>query len=369
MKSFESISARTLPGLREIWRADKASVSVVVPAYNEAVMLKKNLDRLYAYMETLDEQYEWEIVVVNDGSTDRTGELAEEFARTHRNFQVLHHNTNQRLGRALCSAFAHCEGDYVVTMDVDLSYAPEHIGQLLNALCDSGAKIAIASPYMNGGKVSNVPWLRRVMSRWANRFLSFTANGTLHTLTGMVRAYDRRFLDALDLNSTDSEINTEILYKAQLLRARIVEIPAHLDWSLQRTEGKERKSSLKISHTLASYLFSGFIFRPVMFFILSGLALMLLAMYPLTWAGIHTVEQLQNVPLSVGAFDHRLSAAIAAAFREYPHTFFVTGIVMMLGIQLMSLGILAMQNKRYFEEMFHLGTTIYRFDRTNGNAH
>jgi hypothetical protein len=254
-------------------------------------------------------------------------------------------------------------------MDIDLSYSPDHIERLLAALRENGAKIAIASPYMMGGKVSHVPWTRRILSRWANRYLSFAANGKWHTLTGMVRAYDRRFLNTLDLSATDVEINTEILFKAQLLRARIVEIPAHLDWSLQKIENQNRRSSMRILRTVMSCLFSGFIFRPVIFFILPGLILMSLASYPITWTFIHTLEQLEKIPVSVASLDHRLSAAIAVAFKEFPHTFIVAGMAFMIAIQLISLGILAMQSKRYFEELFHLGTTIYRYDRENGKWH
>ncbi len=351
------------------WRTKKTFVSVVVPAYNEAAIVQKNLARLCEHMESLEDRYRWEIIFVNDGSTDGTGQIAEAFAQARDNVYVLHHVMNMRLGQALRFAFEHCRGDYVVTMDIDLSYSPDHIERLLAAIREKGAKIAIASPYMMGGKVSHVPWTRRIMSRWANRYLSFAANGKWHTLTGMVRAYDRHFLNNLDLSATDVEINTEILFKAQLLKARVVEIPAHLDWGLQKAAGASRRSSLKILRTVMSCLFSGFIFRPVMFFILPGFILMLLASYPITWAFIHTFEQLQQIPTAAASFDHRLSAAIAAAFKDFPHTFFVAGIAFMVAIQLISLGIISMQSKRYFEELFHLGTTIYRYDRENGKWH
>jgi hypothetical protein len=73
---------------------------------------------------------------------------------------------------------------------------------------------------MKGGKISNVPWLRKVMSYWANRFMSISSDSNIRTFTGMVRAYDRRFLSTLNLKAMDNEINPEIIYKAQLLRAR-----------------------------------------------------------------------------------------------------------------------------------------------------
>ena len=102
---------------------------------------------------------------------------------------------------------------------------------MLYTIEDSRARIVIASPYAKGGKTTNIPFGRRIMSRGANWILSHAAGGDLTTLTGMVRVYDGRFLRSLDLRAMDTEINTEIIYKAQILHARIVEIPAHLDWS------------------------------------------------------------------------------------------------------------------------------------------
>jgi len=342
----------------------KPFVSVVIPVYNEAAIIERNLTIIYDYMNSLEDEYRWELVIVNDGSTDETGELAEAFARTRENVHILHHIVNFRLGQALRYAFNHCHGDYVVTMDLDLSYSPDHIGKLLAKIRETKAKIVVASPYMKGGTVSNVPWLRRTLSIWANRFLSLTVGGRLSTLTGMVRAYDRKFLSTLNLKAMDIEINPEILYKAMLLHARIVEIPAHLHWSFEKTEVTKRKSSIRIWTSILSCLVSGFMFRPFMFFILPGLTLIVLSLYPIGWAFIHTLHNYQNHPSSTGPVGYHFSDAIAAAFNQAPHAFFIGGICLMVALQLISLGLLALQSKRYYEELFHLGTTIHKH---NGN--
>jgi hypothetical protein len=251
----------------------------------------------------------------------------------------------------------------VVVMDIDLSYSPDHIGRMLAKIRETRAKVVVASPYMEGGKVSNVPWLRKTLSKWANRFLSLTAtrdkfSDKLSTLTGMVRTYDRKFLSNLNLKSMDVDINPEILYKAMILRARIVEIPAHLKWSVGKIGGKRRESSIRVIRSIASSLLSGFIFRPFMFFILPGLVLMAFALYPIFWAFIHTFSYYGNVAGLSG--DYTFSAAVAQAFKLSPHSFLIGGIAMLLSIQMISLGVLALQNKRYFEELFHFNTTIYQ---------
>ena len=282
--------------------------------------------------------------------------LAEAFAKTRDNVRVLHHTVNFGLGQAFKFAFNHCCGDYIVTLDLDLSYGPDHIEKLLNEIRETKAKIVVTSPYMKGGKISHVPWLRRTLSIWANRFLSLAAKGNLSTLTSMVRVYDAKFLKTLNLKSTGMDINPEIIYKAMLLRARIKEIPAHLDWHLQKAEGVKRRSSMKVLRHTMSVLLSGFLFRPVMFFIVPGFALLLFALLANTWVFIHFFAHYQHLSQYSG-FGVRASAALAAAFSQSPHTFIVGGMSLMLAIQLISLGILALQSKSYFEEIFHLGST------------
>lgn len=337
-------------------------VSLVVPAYNEAALLPKHLATLCEYMESLEHEYRWEIVFIDDGSSDETGALAEAYAKTRDNVHVLHHTVNFGLGQAFKFAFNHCCGDYIVTLDLDLSYGPDHIKKLLSEIRETKAKIVVTSPYMKGGKISHVPWLRRSLSIWANRFLSLAAKGNLCTLTSMVRVYDAKFLKTLNLKSTGMDINPEIIYKALLLQARIKEIPAHLDWQLQKAEGVKRRSSMKVLRHTMSVLLSGFLFRPVMFFIVPGFALLLFALFANAWVFIHFFEHYQQLSQYIG-FGVRASAAVAAAFNQSPHTFIVGGMSMMLAIQLISLGILSLQSKSYFEEIFHLGSTIYRWTR------
>jgi glycosyltransferase involved in cell wall biosynthesis len=341
-------------------------VSVVVPAYNEAAIIEANLAALCGYMESLEDEYRWEIIVVDDGSTDQTGTLAEAFSRGRTDVRVLRHPVNFGAGQAFKFGFSHCRGDYIVTMDLDLSYSPDHIRRLLTKIRSTRAKVVVASPYMKGGLISHVPWLRRILSVWANRFLS-AAEGSLSTLTSMVRAYDARFVRTLDLRSTGMEINPEVIYKAELLRARIDEIPAHLDWRLQNAAGPRRRSSMRVLRQTVSVLLAGFLFKPFMFFIIPGLVLLMFSLYVNAWMLVHFIEAYQRFPQVTWFFD-RASAAVATAYQEAPHTFFIGLMSLTVAIQLISLGILALQSKRYFEEVFHLGTTIYRSIRDDRGA-
>ncbi len=340
----------------------KPLVSIVVPAYNEALIIEKNLNVLCQYTQSLEDEYNWELIIVNDGSLDDTGELAEAFAQNKDNIYVLHHPVNFGLGQALKSGFNYCKGDYVVVVDLDLSYLPQHIVKLLNQIRKSRADIVVASPYMKGGKISNVPWLRLTLSIWANRFLSLTAKRNLVTLTGMVRVYDARFLQTLNLKSMSMEINPEIIRKALLLNARIEEVPAHLNWQPQKAKQAKRRSSMKLlKHTWAIF-FSGFLFRPVMFFIIPSFGFFLLSLYANAWVLLHCWTNYQKLAQTHPFPDP--SEAVASAFNQAPHTFFIGGMTLMLAIQLFSLGILSVQSKSYFEEIFYLGTAIYKNTRS-----
>jgi len=330
-------------------------VSLVVAGLNEVPIIERNLKTLCDYMEALDPPLDWELVFVNDGSTDATGDIVEAFARPRPNVCVVHHERNRGLGQALRPAFENCRGDYVICLDADLAYGPENIPVLINKIRETGAKIVGTSPYMKGGKVTKVPWLRAVLSRWSNRFLSVVAKGDLATMTAMVRAYDRRFLESLDLRSTGMDINIEILFKGMILNAPIAEIPSHLDWSLQQEDGAGRVSKMKIVRHTFEVLFSGFLFRPVLFFVVPGLCFLLMSLWTNFWLVVRVVEEYSRIG--------HLNPAVAAAFDAAPHTFVIGGLTLIIAIQLIGLGILALQNTHYFEESFHLGTTVLKNQR------
>ena len=133
MTTSENRPAREFPAGIAADRADQPSVSVVVPAYNEATLLAASLTRLHGYLCTLDDSYRWELVVVD-------------FAAAHARVVVHHHHENAGLGGAVRTAFRCCTSDYLVMMDSDLSYAPDHIHPLLDTITATGASIVVTSP-------------------------------------------------------------------------------------------------------------------------------------------------------------------------------------------------------------------------------
>ncbi|MBS1509711.1 MAG: glycosyltransferase family 2 protein [Bacteroidetes bacterium] len=337
----------------------KPFVSVVAPSYNEEAILEINIEAIITYMETLSYKYDWEVLIVNDGSKDNTAAIANALAAKHSCVRAVHHPTNLNLGNAIKTGFANSRGDIIVIMDIDLSYSEKYIEEMVDRLVAESADIVMASPYMKGGKVTAVPFMRRVMSKWVNRFMSFAAQDKYHTFTGMVRAYRKEFVQTLNLKTKDYEINPEIVYKAMILRAKIIEIPAHLDWTEQNKYAGKRTSSLRVVRSFFSGLMSGFIFRPYIFFIIIGSFLMLLSLYELVWLLYDVLNDLAHTasPLLAGE-ERSFSHSLAVEFKRNPQSFLVGGITFVIAIQFLSLGFLSLQSKRYFEELFHLGTSL-----------
>lgn len=139
-----------------------------------------------------------------------------------------------------------------------------------------------------------------------------------------------------------------------ILRARIVEIPAHLDWTEQNKYSGKRTSSMRVLRGFLSGIMSSFIFRPYIFFLTIGAILMLLSLYELVWLLVDTLSFISQASGTVPTF----SSSLALQFRKNPQSFIVGGITFIAAIQFLSLGFLSLQSKRYFEELFHLGSSL-----------
>ncbi len=333
-------------------------ISLVVPAYNEELLLEKHIGIISDYMRALEDRYRWELLLINDGSHDGTAEIVDRVSAAIDNVRGVHHTYNSGVGRALKTGFALSRGDIVITLDSDLTYSVDHIERLVDALKQSRAKIVLASPYMKDGTVTNVPAMRKFLSIWGNRFLSFFAQGDFSTLTSMVRAYEGEFIRSLDLRLDDLSILTEILRKTNLLGEKVHQISAHLDWSTTKTEAGTRTSSLKlIPHILRTFV-SGFMFRPFTFFVLPGLLLFVFAVYVNVWMFIHFFEVVQEQLATSGNID--FTQAVALAYERHTHTFVLGLISVVLATQLIATGFVSLQTKRYYDDLFHLGTNINR---------
>lgn len=334
---------------------NKPFISIIAPCYNEEAILENNVNKITSYLNSLKDRYSWEILIINDGSKDKTGNIADELSKNNENIRVVHHPVNLNLGRALQTGFRHSNADIIIVLDIDLSYSVEYIEKMADKLIETYADVVIASPYMKGGKVIAVPFLRRIMSLWVNKFMRLAAQDKYYTYTGMVRAYRKTFIQSLNLKTKDYEVNPEILYKSMILRARVVEIPANLDWTEQNKYAGKRTSSMRVIRGFFSGIMSAFIFRPYVFFIAIGTFLMILSMYELIWLFWDTLAAISHAGKGL---ENSFSRSLGLQFRKNPQSFLVGGITFLAAIQFLGLGFLSLQSKRYFEELFHLGTSL-----------
>jgi dolichol-phosphate mannosyltransferase len=206
--------------------AGPVRVLVVIPTYNERDNLEPLLTRLHAAEPDVD------ALVVDDGSPDGTGELADKLAADDPRVRVLHRPAKAGLGAAYLAGFARAlAGDYrvVVEMDADGSHAPEDLPALLAAL-DSrdGADVVLGSRYVPGGQVVNWPAYRNWISRGGNLYSRLALGVGIRDITGGYRVFRREVLEALPLDAVESQgycFQVDLAWRALQAGFRVVEVP------------------------------------------------------------------------------------------------------------------------------------------------
>ncbi len=189
-------------------------LSVVLPVVNERDNLRQLLPRLRAVMAR--ERLSFEIIVVDGGSTDGTSQTAAELGA-----RAVAERRPGYAG-ALETGFAEAQGDYVLTLDADLSHEPDFAAKLWRAR--SQADIVIASRYARGGTAyAGVlrKWLSRLLNLWMRRVLSMP----VRDLSSGFRLYRREALQNLELEARNFEVIEEVLVKAYAQGYSIFEVP------------------------------------------------------------------------------------------------------------------------------------------------
>jgi len=248
--------------------ADKIAFTIVSPMYNEEENVGNTVRRICDEMH--DFPRPWELILVNDGSTDGTLDAAKRLEKNVEQLRVVSYPDNRGRGMAMRKGFEAARGEIVATTDFDLSYSPDHLLKIFETFeRNPDVDIVLGSAYMPGGATSGVPWKRLAASRLGNMILGFAMGGGLHTITCILRGYRRHVLDMLDLESDGKEIHLEILSKALALGFRVKEIPAHLRG---RTGGK---SKFRLRATSSTHLLFSFFERPMLIFGVIGALLVL----------------------------------------------------------------------------------------------
>ena len=239
-------------------------LSIVIPMFNEADNVETTIRRIEDALSSYKGSYE--IVPVNDGSTDNTQEILNRVSSHNARVRFVSYPTNFGRGKALRAGFEASRGQLIVSIDADLSYDPRYILHLIEALDkNKDVDFVLASPYMPGGRTENVPFLRLWISKLGNKILRLTMPNKIYTSTGMFRGYRRKVLDSLELESDGKEIHLEILSKALALGFRAKEIPATL------SRRKKGRSKFRFKKTATSHLVFSVFEKPMILFGFLGL--------------------------------------------------------------------------------------------------
>jgi dolichol-phosphate mannosyltransferase len=196
---------------------------VIIPTYNERENLPLILDRVRAAAPEVD------VLVVDDGSPDGTGEVADKMAAADSQVKVLHRRQKAGLGAAYVAGFRFglaAGYEVLVEMDADGSHAPEQLPRLLAALAHSD--LVLGSRWVPGGQVLNWPKSREVLSRGGNLYTRVALGIGLHDATGGYRAYRRSVLQTIDLSAISSQgycFQVDLAWRAVQAGFRVTEVP------------------------------------------------------------------------------------------------------------------------------------------------
>ena len=139
--------------------SSKAGVTIIVPCFNEAAGCENFYWNFQSLREELEDEYDFTLVLVNDGSSDRTLELLQEMFSGDRACHIVSHEENKGIGAAIMTGIQHASTDIVCSMDFDCSYDPQQFSDMI-PLLDGGVDVVTASPYHPDGLVRNVPHWR-----------------------------------------------------------------------------------------------------------------------------------------------------------------------------------------------------------------
>jgi len=203
--------------------ASGARALVVIPTYNE----RDNLTRLVAAL--LERAPSVEVLVVDDGSPDGTGEIAEALARETGRVKVLHRAGKQGLGTAYVAGFEYAldhDYEYVIQMDADFSHRPEDLPRLLQAA--RFADVVIGSRDVPGGRAEDRSLARRLISKGGSFYARTLLDLPIQDCTAGFKCFRRETLEALHLDGVKSNgygFQVEMNHLCNRAGFRIVEVP------------------------------------------------------------------------------------------------------------------------------------------------
>jgi len=202
---------------------------LILPTYNEAENVAAIVAAAGAVLEEASPEG-YRILVVDDGSPDGTGEIADGLAGKHEWVRVLHRTEKNGIGPAYLAGFRYAlenGAGYVFEMDSDFSHDPADLARLLQAV-RGGADLALGSRYVPGGGVTDWGLLRRLISEGGSAYARLVLGLHVRDLTGGFKCFRREVLEAIHFDGVRSQgyaFQVELTYRAVRAGFEVVEVP------------------------------------------------------------------------------------------------------------------------------------------------
>jgi len=234
---------------------------------------------------------DWELIVVDDGSTDESLQIARMLEGEFDRLRVLSYPDNRGRGYAIRTGVDASRGGIVVTTEIDSSWGEDIV---LRLVAEMGrrpdADIIIASPHLSGGGYRNVPFMRVLLSTVGNFVIRSGLTYRVTMNTGMTRCYRRHSFLALPLDEDGKEMHLEIISKALAFGYIIYEIPATLEWKdhkLSQPGARKRSSSSKLPNLIRTHILFSIIAAPFRYIYLFAFGFLAGAVLFFGWAVVN----------------------------------------------------------------------------------
>jgi glycosyltransferase involved in cell wall biosynthesis len=206
----------------------RTPVSIVVPCFNEELILPYLAKTLKNVERTIRDRYDLRFIFVDDGSVDGTWAALKNIFGDREDCRLERHTTNRGVAAAILTGIDRAETEIVCSIDCDCTYDPLQLENLLPKLTD-GVDMVTGSPYHPDGEVRNVPRWRLFLSKSLSELYGLVLHQRLATYTSCFRVYRRSAVEELNIREGGFLGVAEMLGRLDLGGGRIVECPAVLE--------------------------------------------------------------------------------------------------------------------------------------------
>jgi uncharacterized protein (TIRG00374 family) len=202
-------------------------ISIVVPAHNEEDNIPSLLAELLPVLENHAQTQDYDLIIVNDNSTDRTPDILEELATKNPRIRPVHRHANPGFGNAVKEGLRNATGDIIIPVMGDLSDDPEDIPKLV-AKIEEGYDIAYGSRFIEGGGTDGYPPLKLISNRFFNNTVRLLFGIRHKDITNAFKAYRKEVLEAIGIDNLEAsgfDLTVEIPLKAHIMGFSSAEVP------------------------------------------------------------------------------------------------------------------------------------------------